>query len=41
VEQGSGQDVILNFLTTNIENLEQKILDVLMGFKQTYMAEKD
>jgi hypothetical protein len=41
VEQGATQDAILNFLTTNIQNLEQKILDVLMLFKQQYVAEKE
>lgn len=41
VEQGASQDMILNFLTTNIQNLEQRILDVLMMFKQQYMSEKE
>lgn len=40
VEDQVTQDVILAFLTSNIENLEQKILDVLMSFREKYMAEK-
>jgi len=41
VEQGSEQDVIMNFLVTNIENLEQKIMDVLASYRQAYMASED
>jgi len=38
VGQGSDQDKLLEFLIGAIDNLEQKILDVLMQFKNEYLA---
>lgn len=38
VQQGSSQDKLLEFLVGAIENLEQKILQVLAQFKNKYMA---
>jgi hypothetical protein len=38
VQQGVDQNKLLEFLIGAIENLEQKILDTLMQFKQEYMS---
>ena len=38
VGQGVDQDKLLEFLITAIDNLEQRILDVLMQFKNEYLA---
>ena len=38
VQQGAAQDKLLEFLIGAIENLEQKILEVLNQFKTRYMA---
>ena len=38
VQQGADQNKLLEFLIGAIENLEQKILDTLMQFKNEYMA---
>lgn len=38
VGQEAGQDKLLEFLIGAIENLEQKILDVLMQFKNEYLS---
>lgn len=37
VQQGVDQNQLLEFLIGAIENLEQKILDVLMQFKNEYL----
>lgn len=37
VSQGADQDKLLEFLIGAVENLEQKILDVLMQFKNEYL----
>jgi len=37
VQQGGDQNQLLEFLIGAIENLEQKILDVLMQFKNEYL----
>lgn len=38
VQQGVDQDKLLEFLIGAIENLEQRILDVLMQFKNEYLS---
>jgi len=38
VEQSSPQDQILSFLSESIENLEQRIMEVLVNFKQEYLS---
>ncbi len=37
VEQNSSQENILGFLTESIENLEDRIMDVLIKYKQEYI----
>jgi hypothetical protein len=38
VQKGADQNKLLEFLVGAIENLEQKILDTLMQFKNEYMG---
>lgn len=38
VQQGADQNKLLEFLVGAIENLEQKILDILTQFKNDYLA---
>lgn len=38
VQQGADQNKLLEFLIGAIENLEQKILDILTQFKSDYLA---
>ncbi len=38
VQEGADQNRLLEFLVGAIENLEQKILDVLMRFKNDYIG---
>lgn len=38
VQQGADQNKLLEFLIGAIENLEQKILDILTQFKNDYLA---
>jgi len=41
VGQNSGQDKLLEFLVGAIENLEQRILETLMQFKNEYVSRQD
>jgi len=38
VQEGADQNKLLEFLIASIENLEQKILDILNQFKNDYLA---
>lgn len=39
VAEEADQEMILTFLTESIDNLEQRILDTLMNFRENYLSE--
>jgi hypothetical protein len=41
INQNSSQDEVLSFLTGSIENLEEKIMEVLMNYRQSYLESED
>lgn len=40
IDESQNQEIILGFLMESIENFEQKIIQYLVEFKDTYIAEK-